>query len=92
MKKKPIIITSIVIAVILLALFLPIPKGTYDDGGTKEYDALLYKIVVWNRAETETGKDGNDRETRIYHKTSVFWFPDNGKSIDELWETESNSR
>ena len=85
MKKKPIIIASIVFAVILFVLFLPIPKGTYDDGGTRDYDALLYKIVVWNKIQGVANEDGT---IQIYHKTSVFWFPDNQKSIDELWKIE----
>ena len=92
MKKKPIIIISIVFAVILLVLFLPIPKGTYDDGGTRDYDALLYKVVVWNKIQVELNEDGSGGETHIFHKTSVFWFPDNQKNIDELWEIEKSNR
>jgi len=92
MKRKSIVIVSIVLAVILLVLFLPIPKGTYDDGGTRDYDALLYKIVVWNRLEVELNKDGSAGETQTYHKMSVFWFPDNQKSIDELWKIERSNR
>lgn len=63
----------------MLALFLPVPTGTYKDGGTKEYTSLTYKIVVWNRLV--------DEDT-TYHKTSIFWIPDNRKSIDELWKIE----
>lgn len=92
MKKKPIIIITIVFAVILLVLFLPISKGAYNDGGTRVYDALLYKVVVWNRNQIELNEDGSGGETQIYHKTSVFWFPDNQKSIDELWEIEKSNR
>ena len=39
---------SIIVILIVLALFLPIPTGLYDDGGTREYSALTYKIVDWN--------------------------------------------
>ena len=92
MKKKPIIIVSIVFAVILLVLFLPIPKGTYADGGTRDYDALLYKVVVWNKIQVELNEDGTDGESQIYHKTSVFWFPDNQKSYEELWKIEKSRR
>ena len=87
MKKKPIIIVLIVFAVILLILFLPIPKGTYDDGGTRDYDALLYKIVVWNIQGVN-----EDGTLQRYHKTSVFWFPDNQKSYEELWKIEKSRR
>jgi hypothetical protein len=74
MKKK-----IWIIIVILLVLITPIPGGTYKDGGTKEYKALSYRIVVWNRLMDVDG---------FYHKTSVYWFPDNFKSIDELWKME----
>lgn len=87
MKKKIIIIASIVL--ILLILFLPVPRGTYKDGGTKDYSALTYRIVVWNRMTDRPGMDASEGEIAMYHKTSVFWFPDNFKHIDELWKIES---
>lgn len=81
--KKRIIIGIIV--VVLLVLFLPVPnpKGRVEDGGTRDYCALTYKIVVWNKiiADSENGFS-------TYHKTSVFWIPDNFKNIDELWKIE----
>lgn len=87
MKKKVIAIASAV--AILLVLFLPIPRGTCQDGGTRVYSALTYKIVVWNRLVSEAGQDGRLAAVSRYHKTSVFLFPDNFKSIDELWKIET---
>ena len=87
MKKKVIAIAAAV--VILLILFLPIPRGTCQDGGTREYAALTYKIVVWNRLLSEAGQDGRLPAVSRYHKTSVFWLPDNFRSIDELWKIET---
>lgn len=76
MKKK---IWIIVLTVIVLAVFFaPIPKGQARDGGTREYTALTYKIVDWNRL-TDDG---------VYDATRVYWFPDNFKTIDELWTYE----
>ena len=76
MKKK---IWIPVIAVIAAAIMLiPIPTGIYKDGGTREYTALTYKIVVWNRLT----------ENSTYSKTKVYFFLDNFKSIDSLWELE----
>lgn len=72
-------------------MFLPIPKGTYDDG-TREYKALTYRIVVWNKQVAELNEDGSVNKTETYHKTSVYWFSDNQKSIDELWKIERNDR
>ena len=77
MKKK----VWITVAVILLAiLFVPIPTGTYKDGGTKEYTALTYKIVDWHRMTGDT----------IYNETRVYFFPYNFKSIDGLWYYEED--
>ena len=77
MVKK--IIFTIIAVVLLFAIFLaPIPKGPYEDGGTREYAALTYKIVDWNRLTTD-GK---------YEATKVYWFPNNFKSIDDLWANE----
>lgn len=77
MKKKTWI--TIIAAVLVLAiLFVPIPVGAMRDGGTRVYSALTYKIVDWNRLT----------EGSTYEKTRVYFFPDNFKSIDELWELE----
>ena len=76
-------------AILILILFLPIPRGTYKDGGTKDYAALTYRIVVWNRLSAKGGENGSAEEFQTYHKTSVFWFPDNFRSIDDLWLIET---
>ena len=77
MKKK--IWIWVVAGVLLLAvLFAPIPTGVARDGGTRTYSALTYKIIDWNRLTT----DG------VYEATKVYWFPNNFKSIDDLWTYE----
>lgn len=76
MKKK--LWIPIVIIVFLAILFVPIPTGTCRDGGTSVYSALTYKIINWNRITDDT----------TYSKTRVYFFPDNFKSIDELWDSE----
>ena len=77
MKKKTWLI--ILIGILLLAIFFaPIPQSAYDDGGTREYSALTYKIVDWNRLSA----DG------VYEATKVYWFPNNFMSIDDLWAFE----
>lgn len=85
MKKK---ITVAAIVLLLLILFLPIPRGKYRDGGAKIYSALTYRIVVWNKLVDQVKEDGS-AEVQKYHKVSVFWLPDNFKSYDELWEIET---
>ena len=47
--KKKIWIPIAFVVVLLSVLFVPIPRGSYDDGGTREWVALTYKIVDWNR-------------------------------------------
>ena len=76
-KKKT--ITMIIIISFLLILFIPIPTGTYKDGGTRTYTALTYKVVCWNRAINENYR---------YAKTSIYFIPDNFKELDELWNIE----
>ena len=80
MKKKFWI--WILAGVLLLAvLFTPIPSGVYKDGGSREYTALTYKIVDWNR---QTGE-------AVYDETKLYVFPNNFKSIDALWEQEKEN-
>ena len=78
--KKKVILIILAIVIFLAVLFLPIPKGPYNDGGTREYAALTYKIVDWNRRT----------ETSTYDKTKVYFFPENFKSIGDLWDKEEN--
>ena len=73
MKKKTICV--IIAAVLAVILLFPV-KTVYRDGGTRDYRAILYRIVIWNRLQ----EDG------IYHDTDVYFFPHNRGSIDQLWE------
>jgi len=70
----------ILLVLLLLVLLIPVPSGTYKDGGTKAYTALTYKIVHWKRL---IGADG------VYEKTRVYPFPLNFSSIDALWTGEN---
>ncbi len=76
MKKK--VWIPILIAIVLAVLFVPIPKDALDDGGTREYKALTYKIVDWRRL---TGHG-------MHEKTCVYWGKDRARSLEELWEEE----
>jgi len=75
-RKLPLILLSAL--VVLAVLFMPIPKAPYDDGGTREYVALTYKIVDWNRVSA----DGE------YDATRLYFGADRSKTIDELWALE----
>ncbi len=78
--KKIIGITTLFI-IILLILFVPIPSGTYKDGGTREYRALTYRIVHWNRLTD----DGKYTEIKKYFGMDCF------KTIDSLWVMEAQN-
>ena len=75
MKKK----ILIVIIVLLAVLFFPIPT-TYKDGGTKTYTSLTYKYIKWNKMM--------DIDEPDYTGTSLYLFPRNFMSIDDLFELE----
>ena len=74
MKRKWII----PVTAVLLLLLIPIPTGTYKDGGTKTYAALTYKIVDWNHMYDDS----------VYNNTKVYPFPMNFMSLNSLWERE----
>lgn len=76
--KKRIVLIALGVILLLAVLFVPTPVGPYKDGGTKVYSAFTYKLVEWNRIV-----DGD-----IHKATKLYWFPDNFKSIDELWVYE----
>ncbi len=86
-KKRIMIICSVLILIAMI-LFLPIPTGKYDDGGTRTYRSLTYTIVAWNRYISEVDENGKTVKMDVYHKVSVFWFPDSQKNLTELWEIE----
>lgn len=61
----------LVLAVLILGvIFLyPFEKNVYEDGGTKEYIGLTYKVVEWNHVMG--GKTGI---------TEIYLFPKNFRS------------
>lgn len=73
---------------VLISLFIPLRTDVYRDGGTRVHTAAVYKAVEWNRiAPDDMPKDENG----LYRGTSVYWFPNNLKGLDTLWETERAS-
>ncbi len=76
MKTKRKILLGILL--LLVILFVPIPTGTYKDGGTKVYSALTYKIIRWNRLV----------EGDTYEKTRIYFLGDRFRSMDSLWDRE----
>ena len=85
MKKK----IWIVILVVILFLVVPIPNQ-YKDGGTKDYRALIYRVIKWDRLLDLEHLDLDYPEFKdgCFHKTSIYWFPENFKNLDQLYNEE----
>ena len=81
--NKKLLAVIIVIALIIV-LFVPFGYASYDDGGTVRFTSLTYSVVKWNRfvSDWSTGEMKLDK----YENTCFYLFPDNFKSIDDLWE------
>ena len=63
MKTKRVWVFIIIFAVIAVAvLAVPIPKAALDDGGTREYAAMTYRIVKWKKFYA----GGTYEKTKVY--------------------------
>ena len=79
MKTKRVWVFIIIFAVLAAAvLAVPIPKAALDDGGTREYAAMTYRIVKWKKFYAGG----------TYEKTKVYFGKDLKKTLDELWAEE----
>ena len=80
MKTKRVWVFIIIFAVIAVTvLAVPIPKAALDDGGTREYAAMTYRIVKWKKFYAGG----------TYEKTKVYFGKDLKKTLDELWAEEA---
>ncbi len=77
-QLKKLLIAIAALVVVTAVLFVPIPLGAYDDGGTREYVALTYRMVKWKRFHRGT----------VYNETKVYFYPERKKDIDDLWHME----
>lgn len=78
------IVCSILVVIIIFLLCFPFLMATYPDG-SKDYTAMIYKVIIWNKETVHNGQNG------IYHHTSLYLFPRNLKTPDELWEISMNN-
>lgn len=71
---------AVIIALALVIVFF-VPFGY---GGTQKFTSLTYAVVKWNRYKS----DWSSGEMKLdkYKNTCFYLFPDNFKSIDDLWE------
>lgn len=54
MKMKPKMIA--IISLCILTMF-PFSYKIYEDGGTKTYTSLIYKIILWDEIEGKQGME-----------------------------------
>lgn len=78
MMKKVKILVAVIVLVILGVLFVPIPQGVVEVGGTREYAALTYRLVHWYRVTADS----------VYEKLRIYSFADRQTPLQELWERE----
>lgn len=62
-------------------LFIPYPAGSYNDGGSKIYEAVFYDIVDWNRTQHFDGTPFHEDGQRM----RVYFFPENCYDYDMRW-------
>ena len=78
------LLTLIIALALVIVLFIPFGYASYDDGGTVRFTSLTYSVVKWKRyvSDWSTGEMKLD----LYQSTCFYLFPDNFRSLDELWE------
>ena len=65
----------------VLVLLVPYPAGSYNDGGSKIYEAVFYYVVDWNRTQQFDGTPFHEDEQRM----CVYFFPENCYDYDMRW-------
>ena len=90
-KKIAIISIAVVFAIVFVLAVLFVPEyRDYKDGGTKEYSAVIYKVVKWRHLYSYVDENGEVCYGK-YIKEVVYWFPDSRKRLGELWEIEKQN-
>lgn len=65
-----------IIILVLIVLLVPFRTRVYEDGGTKTYTSLSYKIIFWHELA-----DFNPNARNCFQ---LVLFPNNFKSIDDI--------
>ena len=78
------LLTFIIVIALVIVLFVPFGYQTYDDGGTVRLTSLTYTVVIWNRFVSDWSS--GEMQLQKYENTCFYLFPDNFRSLDELWE------
>ncbi len=70
------------VVICLAILFVPQPMGSYNDGGSQQYESVFYQVIDWNRTQEFDGTPfyEDDQKMRIY------FFPFNCYEYEAKWE------
>ncbi len=79
MKKNKKLIIFLIILLVLSIIPLPIMR---NDGGTIEYNAILYQVIIWHEINPSAVYDENGRyvvgaQPQFLTGTSFYIFPSN---------------
>ena len=70
------------LAICLAILFVPQPMGSYNDGGSQQYESVLYQVVDWNRTQEFDGTPFHEEN----QKMRIYFFPFNCYEYEAKWE------
>ena len=70
------------VAICLAILFVPQPMGGYNDGGSQQYESVLYQVVDWNRTQEFDGTPFHEEN----QKMRIYFFPFNCYEYEAKWE------
>ena len=70
------------VAICLAILFVPQPMGSYNDGGSQQYESVLYQVVDWNRTQEFDGTPFHEEN----QKMRIYFFPFNCYEYEAKWE------
>ena len=70
------------VAICLAILFVPQPMGSYNDGGSQQYESVLYQVVDWKRTREFDGTPFHEEN----QKMRIYFFPFNCYEYEAKWE------
>ena len=70
------------VAISLAILLVPQPMGSYNDGGSKQYESVIYQIIDWNRTQEFDGTPFYEAD----QKMRIYVFPFNCYEYEAKWE------
>ncbi len=79
LRAAAIVLTAVIYVCVLV---IPMPMGTYNDGGSKIYEAVLYEAIDWNRTQNSDGTPVHEENQQL----RIYFFPTNCCEYDAKWE------